>query len=76
MRCHPGQIPLGILLASEQVVADVLDVLFLGELSPDGGLRRFQGVLPMVRLARVNGQEHANHARGLCSRRPQSGAGL
>ena len=47
-RCHSVQIPLGILLASEQVVADVSGVLFLGELSLDGSLRHLQGVLPMV----------------------------
>jgi hypothetical protein len=45
----------GILLASEQVVADVAGVLFLGELSLDGGLRHLQGVLPMVALARDRG---------------------
>ena len=48
-------IALGILLASEQVVADVSDVLFLGELSLDGSLRHLQGVLPMVGLARDRG---------------------
>jgi magnesium chelatase family protein len=42
-------IAVGILLASEQVQADVAGVLFLGELSLDGGLPHLQGVLPMVR---------------------------
>ena len=51
-RRHPVQVPVGILLASEQVVADVAGVLFLGELSLDGGLRHLQGVLPMVAPAR------------------------
>ena len=52
------RIPVGVLLASEQVVADVSDVLFLGELSLDGSLRHLQGVLPMVGLA---------HDRGMAS---------
>jgi magnesium chelatase family protein len=43
-----------ILLASEQIVADVASVLFLGELSLDGGLRHLQGVLPMVAPARYD----------------------
>ena len=51
----PGQPALpvyaGILLASEQGVADVAGVLFLGGLSLDGSLRHLQGVLPMVGLA-------------------------
>ena len=37
------------------MVADVSGVLFLGELSLDGGLRHLQGVLPMVGLARDRG---------------------
>ncbi len=41
-------IAIAILLASDQVTADVANVLFLGELSLDGGLRHLQGVLPMV----------------------------
>ncbi len=48
-------IAVGILLASEQVRADVAGVLFLGELSLDGELRHLQGVLPMVGLARDRG---------------------
>jgi magnesium chelatase family protein len=52
---HPVQTPVGVLLASQQLVADVSDVLFLGELSLDGALRHLQGVLPMVGLARDRG---------------------
>jgi magnesium chelatase family protein len=48
-------IAVAILLASEQVLADVSGVLFLGELSLDGSLRHLQGVLPMVGLARDRG---------------------
>ena len=55
LECYPGQIPVGVLLASGQVQADVSGVLFLGELSLDGGLRHLQGVLPMVSLARDRG---------------------
>lgn len=39
-------IALGILIASEQLTADVSDSIFLGELSLDGSLRRIWGVLP------------------------------
>ncbi|MFH1651771.1 MAG: YifB family Mg chelatase-like AAA ATPase [Chloroflexota bacterium] len=48
-------IALGILMSSGQVSADVNGVLFLGELSLDGGLRHTNGVLPMVILAREEG---------------------
>lgn len=44
-------IALGILLASEQLRADVSDALFLGELSLDGRLRHTSGVLPQAILA-------------------------
>jgi magnesium chelatase family protein len=52
-------IAIGVLLASEQVVADVSDVVFLGELSLDGSLPHLQGVLPMVGLARDRGMKTA-----------------
>src|SRR5579875_1900040 len=39
-------IAVAILLASEQVFADVTDALFLGELSLDGALRHTDGILP------------------------------
>jgi len=45
-------IALGILLASEQIQADVSDSLVLGELSLDGHLRHTPGVLPLTLLAR------------------------
>ena len=45
----------GVVLASEQVVADVSRALFLGELSLDGRLRSTHGILPMVSLARERG---------------------
>ncbi|HLE81853.1 MAG TPA: YifB family Mg chelatase-like AAA ATPase [Dehalococcoidia bacterium] len=48
-------IAIGILLSTEQVVADVSNTLFLGELSLDGSLRHTQGILPMVALARDKG---------------------
>jgi magnesium chelatase family protein len=43
----------GLLLASEQVVADVSRSIFIGELSLDGQLRHTDGILPMVAMART-----------------------
>ncbi len=48
-------IAVGILLSSEQVTADLSNVLFLGELSLDGAVRHTQGILPMVAVAREEG---------------------
>ncbi len=48
-------IALGILLADEQVSADLSDSLVLGELSLDGNLRHTPGVLPMALLAKEEG---------------------
>jgi magnesium chelatase family protein len=48
-------IAVGILLSSEQVSADLSDIMLLGELSLDGSLRHTNGVLPMVALAREEG---------------------
>jgi magnesium chelatase family protein len=48
-------IALCIILSSEQVVADVSKMVFLGELSLDGALRHTNGVLPMVALAQQQG---------------------
>lgn len=45
-------IALGILLASEQLKADINDALFSGELSLDGRLRHTNGILPKVILAK------------------------
>jgi magnesium chelatase family protein len=44
-----------MLLASEQVLADVSGVPFLGELSLNGSLRHLQRVVPMGALARDHG---------------------
>jgi magnesium chelatase family protein len=43
------------LIASEEVVADVSRILFIGELSLDGTLRPVRGVLPIVRKAKACG---------------------
>ncbi|MBI2917892.1 MAG: YifB family Mg chelatase-like AAA ATPase [Chloroflexi bacterium] len=48
-------IAVAVLLSTEQVVADVSDSLFLGELSLDGSLKHTQGILPMVSVARELG---------------------
>ena len=48
-------IAVGILLGSEQLSADISQMLFLGELSLDGGLRHTHGILPMVAVAKDNG---------------------
>ncbi|PIU03965.1 magnesium chelatase [Candidatus Shapirobacteria bacterium CG08_land_8_20_14_0_20_39_18] len=45
-------IAMGILLASEQLLAEIKDALFLGELSLDGSLRHTNGVLAMALLAK------------------------
>jgi magnesium chelatase family protein len=47
----------GILLATEQLVADVTGTIFLGELSLDGTLRHTTGILPMVAFAHQQGFE-------------------
>lgn len=52
-------IALGVLLASNNVVADVEDAIFVGELSLDGGLRHTNGILPMVALAATRGMKRA-----------------
>ena len=50
-------IAVGIILATEQLVADVTGTIFLGELSLDGTLRHTTGILPMVALAHQQGFE-------------------
>ncbi len=45
-------IALGVLIASEQLKADIKDALFMGELSLDGRLRHTNGVLPQAILAK------------------------
>jgi len=44
-------IAVGILLATEQIIADITGKVFIGELSLDGALRHTGGILPMVGLA-------------------------
>jgi magnesium chelatase family protein len=48
-------IALGILLANKEILADVSDSIFIGELSLDGTLRATPGVLPLSFLAREKG---------------------
>ena len=48
-------IAVGILLSSEQLTADLSQMLFLGELSLDGSVRHTHGILPMVALAQEKG---------------------
>jgi len=49
-------IALGVLVASEQVLAEWLEgALVVGELSLDGSVRHVRGVLPMAALARQEG---------------------
>src|SRR3712207_3740432 len=47
-------IAVGLLIASEQIAADVSKSVFLGELSLDGAVRHTDGMLPMVSV----GQDH------------------
>ncbi len=50
-------IAVGIMLASQQVVADLSNALFLGELALDGQVRHAHGILSMVALAKERGLE-------------------
>lgn len=52
-------IAVGILMASEQLWADLDNALFIGELSLDGSVRHTNGILPMVSLAKEKGIETA-----------------
>ncbi len=52
-------IALGILLANEQLWADLSSSLFIGELSLDGSVRHTNGVLPMAGAAKEHGFERA-----------------
>ena len=45
-------IAIGVLISSEQLIADVSKALFLGELSLDGSVRHTNGILSMVSQAR------------------------
>lgn len=48
-------IAVGVLVASEQITADLSDTLVIGELSLDGAVRHTSGVLSMALLARERG---------------------
>src|SRR5437762_10859414 len=48
-------IAVGMLLATEQLQADIHDSMFMGELSLDGRLRHTNGVLPQALLAQARG---------------------
>ncbi len=48
---YDSPIAVGILLATEQIAADVTKTVFIGELSLDGALRHTSGVVPMAGLA-------------------------
>jgi magnesium chelatase family protein len=48
-------IAVGVILSSEQIRIDASQMLFLGELSLDGGLRHTHGIISMVDLAREKG---------------------
>jgi magnesium chelatase family protein len=48
-------IAVGVLIATEQAVAEVDRTVFLGELALDGAVRHAHGVLPMVALAKDRG---------------------
>ncbi len=52
-------IAVGILAASGQIVADLEDAVFVGELSLDGDVRPIHGALPMVALAKKRGKSRA-----------------
>lgn len=46
---------IGVLKSSAQLIADTDKIVFLGELSLDGGLRRINGVLPSLISAKEDG---------------------
>ena len=48
-------IAVGVLLASEQIFADLDGAIMMGELSLDGSVRHVSGVLPMANQAREQG---------------------
>ncbi len=48
-------IAIGYLLASEQIVFDPKETMFLGELGLDGSLRKISGILPTVLAAKISG---------------------
>jgi magnesium chelatase family protein len=48
-------IAVGLLAASEQIIGDVSDSLFVGELSLDGSVRHVSGILPVASLVQGHG---------------------
>jgi magnesium chelatase family protein len=52
-------IAVGFMLAGGQVVADVEDAIFIGEVALNGDVRPVRGVLPMVALAAARGMKRA-----------------
>jgi magnesium chelatase family protein len=50
-------ISIGYLLASKQIKAQVQKIIFLGELSLDGEIKRVKGIIPMIQKARQEGFE-------------------
>lgn len=52
-------IALGVLMASGQVVAEVEDAVFIGELALTGDVRPVRGVLPMAMTAAAQGKRRA-----------------
>jgi magnesium chelatase family protein len=52
-------IAVGILLAGGQIVGDVEDAVFFGEVALNGDVRPVRGVLPMVALAKARGKARA-----------------
>jgi len=52
-------IAVGVLIASGQIVADISDAVFIGELALTGDVRSVRGVLPMVALAKARGATRA-----------------
>jgi len=50
-------IAVGILLASEQIFADLDGAIIMGELSLDGGVRHVSGVLPVAVMAQEQGYQ-------------------
>ena len=48
-------IAVGLLIATEQIAADVSQSVFLGELALDGTVRHTDGILPMVSVAQQHG---------------------
>lgn len=48
-------IAIGVMFSTGELIGDISDTIFLGELSLDGTLRHTNGILPMVGIARERG---------------------